>query len=308
MEWTVKQGMIRLLAGFLLTCSFLYGEYDLDDRSAVEMGFERGQFQFNILGDSVGKAKFRHRHHIDGGHIDFSHFEMVADVIVWYNECYKEGISTGFGYEYTRMKVNPDIFTRKNYDTAFINATYFTHRVPEWRWIAFFQYNIDADKWSFNNYSTYDMLLWGRWSYCTTAGIHFGIYAETGMKADLVLPVIGIDWKYSERLKINAVFPLNISLIYSLNKNWAVALAGRVFNERHRAGEQGFLRKAVWRYSNGGVELALRYERGGKFLANVHAGYATGGKLKVASMHYHHKHRFHFDGSAYAGAEATASF
>lgn len=304
----MKKGIAGVFAGLLIFWSSVYGEYDLDDRSAVEMDFQRGQFQLNVLGDGVEKAKLRHRHHISGGHIEFDHVEVTADAIIWFNECEKEGVSTGFGYEYTRLKVNPEIFTRKNYDTAFINATYFTHRVPEWRWIAFFQYNIDADKWSFNDYSTYDMLLWGRWSYCTTMGLHIGIYAETGMKAELILPVVGFDWKYTERLKINAVFPLNASLIYTLNRNWAVALAGRVFNERHRAGREGFMRKAVWRYSNGGVELALRYEKGGKFLGNIHVGYATGGKLKVASMHYHHKHRFHFDGSPYAGAELTLSF
>ena len=304
----MKARIAGLFTWILLSLSTLHAEYDLDDRSAVEMGQERGQFELNVLGDWVGKAKFRHHRHSSGGHIEFDHFEAVADAIIWYDECHKEGISAGFGYEYTKLKVSSKIFTRQNYDTAFINATYFTHRVPDWRWIAFFQYNIDADKWSFNNYSTYDMLLWGRWSYCTTVGIHFGIYAETGMKADLVLPVIGIDWRLSEKLKLNAVFPLNISVIYNLTKNWAVALAGRVFNERHRAGNEGFLRKAVWRYSNGGAELALRYERNGKIQANIHAGYALGGKLKVANMHYHHKHRFHFDGSAYAGAEITASF
>ncbi len=292
---------------FFCSLSFLntvWAEYDLDDRSSVEMGQERGQFELNVLGDWTGRAKVRHGH----GHIEFDHVEAVADAIVWYNECHKEGFGIGFGYEYSKLKVNPHLFKRQNYDTALINFTFFTHRVDDWRWIAFFQYNIDADKWDFNDYSTYDMLLWGRWAYCTTMGIHFGIYAETGMKADLVLPVIGIDWRLNERLKVNAVFPLNVSLIYNLNKTWAIALAGRVFNERHRAGKEGLFRKAVWRYSNGGAELALRYDSFGWIQANIHAGYALGGKLKIASQHYHHKHRFRFDGSPYAGAEATLTF
>lgn len=304
----MKKRIALFFAGVLCSWASLVAEYDLDDRSMMEMGRERGQFQFNVLGDGLGKAKFTKKHR-DHGHIQFDHFSAVADAVVWFNDCDKEGVNVGFGYEYTRLKVNPHfLFKRQHYDTALVNLTFFTHRLDDWRWVAFAQYNIDADKWDFTDYSTFDLLLWGRFDYCTTMGVHIGIYAETGMKADLVLPILGVDWRIGKSWKLNAVFPLNVSLIYNWNDKWAVALAARVFNERHRAGKEGLRNKAVWRYSNGGVELALRYEPNGKLQANIHAGYATGGKLKVASQHYHHKRHYRFDGSPYAGAEATVSF
>lgn len=307
----VKHWIVPLLFSFstFVTAS-LQADYDLDDTSQLQFPSEEkgSQFKIELSADWVGKAKFEK--HSGRGHIRYDHAEAQFGAVVLYHDWCKEGLSIRLGYEYTRLDwdKNP-FFKRKNYDTAVLTTVFFTERLCDWRWIATLGINFDADKWVFRDYTTYDMLLWGRYNYSSCSHLHLGLYAETGMKLDRVYPVIGFDWCINDRWTLNAVFPLNMSLVYSINDRWSVALAGRIFSDRHRAGKEGYpTKKPVWRYSNAGVELALARNVCNWLVANVHAGYTFGGHLKVANIHTHHSHYLRFKSSGYAGADLTINF
>src|SRR5262249_40133585 len=155
--------------------------------------------------------KSKHRNHKYEGHIQYNHEEIDFTAVICYNECFKEGLSLGLTYEYTFLDWNKNpFFCRKNYDTVSIALTYFTHRLSGWRWLAEGTINVDADKWQFSDYTTYNILLWGRYTYCPNVGIHIGFYAETGMKLDRVWPILGFDWRISRDWELNLVYPLNI--------------------------------------------------------------------------------------------------
>lgn len=302
-----------LIAGCVLSCTALQAEFNLEDAGSehldegVKSATESRPFTITASGDWISNAKVQEHH---AGRLIYDHTDVAAKAVVWYNECYKEGVQLGVGYDHTRLNWNANpFFARKNYNDMNILGAFFTHRLPDWRWIASVQYNIDADKWNFNQYSTWDLLLWGRYEYNCRLGVHLGIYAQTGMKMDRAWPVLGFDWKISRNWKLNAIFPLNVSLVYTLNDHWSLAVAGRFFNDRHRAGEKGYYKKAVWRYTNTGIEGAINYTAFcGKLTANVHAGYALGGRLRIADQHNHHPHHRKFDGSPYAGAEVDFNF
>ncbi len=306
----MKKRIAIMAAGLLLSCTALKADYDLDDASSLNIenatSQQQNQFTLKGSGDYICKAKFKED---TPGHIIFAHAEGEFDAVVWYNEQCQEGVKVSLAYEYSRLDWDDNFFfERKNYNTAAISATYFTHRLTHWRWIASADINLDADKWDFNDYTTYDMLLWGRYQYCCNWGFHFGIYAETGMKLDLVLPVLGFDWQICDGLLLSAVFPVNMSLLYTIDENWSVAIAGRVFSDRHRAGKEGLYEKALWRYSNGGIEGDINYNICDWLTANVHAGYAFGGKLRISSRHNHHVHHERFKGAPYAGGAIAFNF
>jgi hypothetical protein len=305
----VKKRISLLILGLTLAWAPLSAEYDLADTGTQNILRESspGQFSINGHGDWVMKAE--HRNDDYHGHITYNHQEASFNAVIWYNECHKEGLRAGLVYERTYLHWNDNpFFTRKIYDTAAFSLAYFTHRVPDWRWIFQATWNVDADKWNLSLYSDYDLVLWGRYRYCPNVGLHFGLYAQTGMKLDQVYPILGFDWVINCNWKLNAVFPLDISLVYTWNDAWSFALAGRIFNDRHRAGNEGGFRKAVWRYTNAGGEFAITRNWCRWLRTNIHAGYTFGGKLKVANQHSHHSHRFKFKSSAYYGFEATAEF
>ena len=149
--------------------------------------------------------------------------------------------------------------------------------------------------------------MWGRYDLCQNMGMHLGFFLETGMRMDRIYPILGIDWTFSPKWKLNAVFPFNMSLEYSYNKCLTFALAGRTFSSRNRIQPTDYNNKCVCRYSNFGIEGLIRYEYG-NFVANVHAGYTTGGRFRVADEHNHHPHNYDLDPAGYAGAELDLRF
>ncbi len=157
------------------------------------------------------------------------------------------------------------------------------------------------------DYACYDLILWGRYEYCEHIGVHVGFFAQAGMKMDRVYPIVGFDWKLSNRWKLNLVYPVNISLEYLLSKHWTIALAERNFNVRYRVRHRESHPKFLVRYENKGAELAIKYEDN-LTTANVHAGYTFGGLFKVANYNNHHPHHYRLDSAGYIGAEATIKF
>lgn len=319
MEFPVRKLIIPLFTSLMLAIQPGFAAYDLENMSgetiptSEQLEEKQGPFTVQIQGDWIGKSKVNKTGY--HGNILYAHAEADLTAVVWYNECCKEGVAIGLDYCFTRLKWNDNpFFTRENYPALQLAATYFTERVPSWRWIAHFAFNIDADKWNFNDYAWYDLLLWGRYEYCEDFGLNVGIYAETGLKLDRVLPVLGIDWKINDCWMLNAVFPTNMSLVYTYNETWTFDLAVRIFSDRRRAGNgvpeggtPGYT-KAAWRYSNSGLELGANYNLCQWLKANIHAGYTLGGNLKVANRHSHDSHRIKFDSAPYAGASLSVNF
>lgn len=300
--------IIRLTLLIILSLAQLCAEYDLQDFSSLQMPVRQRAFTLRGSGDALGKAKIKH-HGDHEGKIQYGHAEGEFDAVIYYNDCHQEGISVGVGYEYSNLKWNQNcFFCKRDYNTAFLSTVFFTNRLPSWEWLFSANVNIDANNWEFNTYTSYDLLLWGRYEYNCHIGLHVGVYVETGMKLNLVLPVIGFDWKISDTLYLSAVYPLNISLNYTLNPRWTTAVAIRFFNDRHRAGECGLFYKALWRYCNTGLEAAINYNLCDRLTANLHVGYATGGRLRISNRHNHEAHHIRFNGCGYAGGAITLNF
>lgn len=311
---TVKKIFYIFLTTLAFHFSNIHAQIDIEDvgsenitPKAIENGSD-GPFLIKGNIDVLGKAKFRKSH--DLHNLRFATGQVEFNFVYYYEPCYKEGASVTLLYDRTRLdwKFNP-FFNQKDFDNISVLLGGFTERLNNWQWRAQVSINFENLKhWDFEDYMNYDFILWGRYEYCKNFGIHIGFLAQTGMKIDRVYPIFGFDWQYDRNWKINAVFPVNISLIYIIDQTWSVALASRFLDQRNRVGKNEYLTEGVWHYLTGGAEFGLNYNPTKWISANVHVGMNFGGHLTIASRHYHHRHRLRLDSAPYAGAEVAINF
>lgn len=319
MQWsnpTVKKILTSFLPGLIiLSCSCLQAatpwsdvNIDLDDLGPQQVQeSDMGPVNIQLTGDALGKAKVKcpGEHHLI-----FDTAQANASLVYYYDECNMEGLTIGASYTWTRLdwKYNP-FFSQKDVSMATLNLGAFSQRLPGWTWRGQLSINFDnLPHWNFTDYMNYDILAWGRYECSENIGIHVGFIALTGMKIDRVYPIFGLDWTFNYNWKLSFVFPVDLSLTYTIDPCWNVAIAGRFFNQRHRMKEDQFLPEALWFYTTGGTEFAINYTPTKQIRANIHGGYDWGGHLKVADRHYHHGQRFRLDGAPYAGAEFDINF
>lgn len=315
--YIVKTKIYLFLTGLIISTMPLSAQVDTSSigseaivPQAVDEDEPAGPYKISADFDYINKAKVKRKGCPSMGDLTFAFGMVDANFVYYYDKCIEEGAAFAVAYErtYLNWDENP-YFTQKNIDTAALIFSGFSKRLTDWDWRAQVSVNFDnLSHWNYQDYMNYDLLLWGRYSYCRDVGLHIGFFAMTGMKFDRVYPIIGFDWQYSCNLKFNLVFPMNISAVYSINDHWSVALAGRFFNQRHRVRKDEVLSEAFYFYQSGGAELGLNYNPNKYFSANIHAGYDLGGHLTIRDRHYHNPRRFRIDAAPYAGAEAAVNF
>jgi hypothetical protein len=268
-------------------------------------------FQFYIFGDYIGEAKTK-KTCFDYGNLQMGTAEADINGVFYYDPCHKEGLSAGLSYQWNRIDLeNNPYFTQKDLSTVSIVLTGFSERACHWKWSAQVSVNFDnIEYWDLRDYMNYDMFLWGRYEYTDDVNLHAGLFAQTGMKVDRVYPIVGIDWKINDTWMLNLIFPMNVSLIYTIDCQWNVAIAARFFDQIHRMREKEALPKAIWHYQAAGIELAANYKPCDWLAANIHAGSTVGGTLRIANQHYdsNPRVRIRLDPAPYAGAQLIATF
>ena len=308
----MKNLICFLVGGIILSYAPLSADLETTVAGSEEMVMpqeeESHPFTFQIYGDNICKSKFKDSD--DEGQISFNEYQVEFGIVYYYNPSCVEGANITLNYtrDELRWNENPS-FDQEHFNTATIAFGGFTQRLCNWLWQAQVAFNIDTDHVKeIASYTTYDILLWGRYDYCQDLGIHVGFLAQTGLQIDRVYPVLGVDWTLGCNWKLNLIFPLNISLVYNITDNFSLALATRFFSSRHRVNEHEELERAVFAYRNGGLELAANYNIGSCFKFNVHGGYTSGGTLKIANRHNDHPHHYRFKSAPYYGGELTFSF
>ncbi|CCB86782.1 MULTISPECIES: hypothetical protein [Parachlamydia] len=305
--------LVRFLLPTLLICmSTLHADVEETAISTEQItknaDVQGGPFTLLTSFDAVAPAKFT-KDEIDHQKLRFQQGETSLNAVVYYNRACEEGLALGVGYTYNKIAwdQNP-FFDQQNFNAYNVLITGFTKRLCDWDWKAQILYALDIDHPDFDDYSTWDLLLWGRYTYSCLAGIHLGFYAQTGMEADRVVPVLGFDWQFSRDWKLNAVFPVKMSLVYTFDPHWCTLVAARFFSARCRVGSNEPLGKGIIEYRNVGVEWAIRYEWDPYITADAHIGYSSGGKLKISNRNHNHATHLKFDSAPYVGAMLNFNF
>lgn len=270
-------------------------------------------FKFNASGDIFGSSTVRKEGFIDQ-RLKYGQGNLNLDATVYYNPICTEGVLLSAGWMVTKIdwEENP-FFEQKYFHTATAALSFFTGRLEGWFWQTRFALNVSTDDFNFTDYATYDFLLWGRYPLYNwpNAAFHVGFLAQTGMKADQVYPILGIDWQVTPAWKLNMIFPLNISALYTFRDYWTAGVAGRFFSTRNRASESEeplFFSRAVVEYRSAGIEVLVNYDNRGRISANLHAGYMIAGRMKVSNRHHRHSHWFDIGGTPYVGGELGIKF
>lgn len=268
---------------------------------------EKGPFFVRAGFDIIGKSEFN-KGAYKGEKFCFAEYDIDGSAVIHYNECKREGLAVTLGYSHYNLQWhNNPFFHTKNFNVISTGIGFFSHRLERWDWKGLVKMNFDPCHLNFQNYVNWDLMVWGRYDLGYNWGFHTGFYALTGMKIDRVYPIIGLDWTINEQWKINAIFPLNFSVIYTWDCNWSFSLASRIWDIRCRVGQDEPLSKGLWEYCNVGIELATNYQYRG-WNINAHLGYSTGGRLILSDRHRHHTHRYNFNAAPYLGGEAAYNF
>jgi hypothetical protein len=285
---------------------------DLEDVAAAQMTDSDGTagskpFRLSARTDWLGQAKLQ-KHRYRHQHVDFHISDVKGDAVLYFNPEYSEGFGVALDYDNMYFKWNRNkYFKRTNFNEVSLTAFAFTNRAARWSWQFHATMNWDTKYNNFSNYTNYDLLLWGRYEQTCSLGLHGGVLALTGMKIDRIFPIIGFDWKYNENWKINAIFPLNLSIVYTINDHWNCAVAGRFFEVRRRLSKHDNLSQGLFQYRNKGIELALNYE-GESFTANIHGGITAGGEFILSNNHNKHKRHYDLGTAGYVGGELAYKF
>lgn len=310
----MKKKLYPLLMALALGNGALQADYDQIDfvntqlpkgPSNIKPGFlagGSGAFAIEVNGDYISRSSFKDSNY-DDHKVSFSGFDIDASMVFYYNEKYSEAANIEISYNRTNIRWKNYFFEQTIFNTATVAIAAQTSRMCNWTWKGKLALNMDTDHFDFDQYSTWDCFVWGRYSYNCNWGLHMGIITLTGMKIDHVYPIIGFDWMINDRWKLNAVFPVNLSLVYVLNDYWYFELKGRAFETRNRVGKNENLSQALVQYFNRGVEFAVNYDVGSSIEANIHAGYAFGGSVRVSNRNNRDSERHRFEGAPYVGAE-----
>lgn len=306
--------MKRLFRLFVLGLSLSYAAVAQADYSTYlyEPDYEdeenKGAFNVEVQYDHIDKSKFNNKD-LRGEKIGYSYGQLNGSAVFYYDCNIEEGAYVNLQYSRTtlRWKENP-FFSQENFDVFSVGLGGFSNRLYNWEWKGQLNVNFDINHFDWVDYINYDTFLWGRYVYDDCIGLNIGIIAQTGMKIDWIYPILGVDWRINCRWKLNLVFPLNVSLVYSITDRWSIALAGRTFTSRNRVGKNAPLSRGLWTYRQVGAEIGVNYDHCNWLKFNVHAGRTFEGQLKVANRHYKHRHHLRFDGAFYFGGEASVNF
>ncbi len=304
----------HLLTTLLLPLSLLaqeeeysFQEFNTFDNMGSDVSFETPMlvWQIKANGNVSGEAKFN-TGDVKGQNFRFGEAEAAGSFIHLISDNF--GYSLSIGYQYTLMdwKENP-AFRNNDFHNGYVSLGVKGRSCDCWTWQAEVSANADLDL--FNEHST--LYLYGGWgthevNSCFSTSV--GFIGRSGIRQDRFWPVLGFQWDFTKSWSLHFVFPVDMALIYKINDSWATALVYRIFNNRHRLGPNEPLANGIVEYRNSGLELALNYNYGPIFSANIHAGVLAEGDLKVSNYHDRFSTHYKADPTGYVGADLSVRF
>lgn len=186
---------------------------------------------------------------------------------------------------------------------------FYTSAIENWRWILRADYNLDLRHFSHpGSYGLFSGIVWGtnkineRWNY------HIGSTGYVGLKGNILYPLIGFDYSPNKKWQFLAIFPIDYSIQYKLDKNWCFALKGRPLKERFRAGSKEIQPRSIFNYSSVGLEGNIQYEIDMRFISEIYAGYNFGGNFYIKNQSGHQALYTTVNGALYGGAKIDYAF
>jgi hypothetical protein len=259
--------------------------------------------------DFINESEFN-KASLSGQHISLVVLDLEAQQILPCSDTWGFISTLGNSYTNLRWTENPK-FQEQHFNYVNLGIGAYALFIPEWVWKTQVTVSFDPEKFD-SSYALLYGVLWGKYSYCQTRygdlNLHFGFWGRIGLENSLVLPVIGLDYMPFCNLKANIIFPIDISLSYTVAENTSLELKSSTFRRRHRVDNNEAEPYGVFEYRNGGAEFGATYDNSSWILANVHLGYTFGQDLKVQDSKGLSSTFYEFGGSGYIGGKLSLKF
>lgn len=258
----------------------------------------------------VNRAKFRHtsseRHHhltFDEGYVLGTYKHKLAS---------DRKLVMGVGYLGTKFHFTHHprrtSFDEKHFSNLLLQFGGWTKEIENWKWQAGVGLQINTEHFHLSRYTFFTGLLHGKYNYVNHSRLHVGLLGYSGLRYTRVLPIIGFDYPLSAKWELNAVFPLNMSLVYRITNQWQVDAGIRYFLTRQRLGEHEHFRRGFVAYRNWGAEMGLNYEVNEHIRFNIHVGDSFAGRMRISNHRDHDRQHLKLDSALYYGCTAAVAF
>lgn len=288
---------------FLTTSYALITDYCFVDK--------RTPFHFSGEYRDVGKAKFR-THSVRGSHATYEDAHAFFYYSHYLNSNNSLSWQVGYSFLDFNWLKNPR-FHESDYHFANASLAWVSTSLRNWRWIISTAVSVDAQTFDFGKSGVYYGLMWGRYQYSPTIGMHLGWAGYVGVENGYLLPIAGIDWQAATKWRINAIFPINFSIEYYINRYWKTTLEIATFGRPYRFpirihGGVGQFRNGIFEVYSIGTELDIKFHTGSAFWASVGGGWNYGGWILIKNHDNEHGKYYKFNGAPYVQGKIAFSF
>ena len=259
----------------------------------------------------VGKAKFRTRS-VHGSHEQYQDGHGSLFLSHYLTECNSLSWEAGYHYLHFGWLDNPR-FSDSTYQFGNASLGWVSTSIKDWRWVLQTGVSVDTKTWNFGQSGVYYGLMWGRYQFSDTVGMHVGWTGYVGVQNGYMLPIIGVDWTVGNHWKCNGIFPVNLSIEYLFNKYVTASAEVGVFGMPYRFpmrvhGGKGRFHNGIFEVYSKGLELDLNFHVDKNFSATIGGGWNFGGWILIKDHANHHPKYYHFNGAPYAQARLAFGF
>lgn len=263
-----------------------------------------GDFRKVGKADFVGESRHSHVYYTDAfASAYYTHFIGNTNAL-----------AAQVGYSYLRFDWNKNPrFEQKDFHLGILSLSWISTTMDRWRWVLNGGTSFNLETLNFPESAVYYGMMWGRYQYNKWVGLHLGVFGYAGVESGFALPILGADFRPSDKWVINAIFPLDFSVEYLFAKEWSTSICYTSFGGPYRYpyrvnGGDGKYPKAVFEVFAQGVEWDLDYKYKTFVTASVGIGWNFGGWIFIKNRHGSHGRYFSFDGAPDVQANAGFTF
>ncbi|MGR3973164.1 MAG: hypothetical protein QRY72_01090 [Candidatus Rhabdochlamydia sp.] len=294
------------LASMLFLPSLQASSYGFSDYT-----FINPQSPYHLEGNYkyVDKADFKNSAQ---GHLNY----QEASTALYYTHFVDDenSLTYSLGYDFLNLgwKNNPD-FSETQFTYLDGSLGYVSTTLNQWRWIMNTGFSVDTDDFNFGQSGVYHAMLWGRYDIAHQAGIHVGALGWYGVKNGRALPIFGFDFSPNARLKISAIFPVDASISYTLDRNWSLGvmyenLGGPYRYPRRARLPLGQTASPIFSVRSTGVTTLLKFNHTDRIQASLGAGWNFGGSILMKDHENQGKTYSPFSSAPYAQGNLAMTF
>lgn len=297
--------MRKLLGLCLLSSIISAGEYGFSDYYFVDPDRSihlEGRYR------DMQTAQFRkHRR----GKLKYSDAYGSLNYTYFVNEENSLSFEAAYAYLGLHWPENPR-FHEQNFNYAVGSIGYVSTSLDRWRWNVNGGFSVDANHFDFGQAGVYHGMLWGRYSFNECCGAHVGVMGWVGIRSGYTLPIFGVDWKINDSWSTNIIYPVDFSLTYAIDDNWAIEGAyssfGGPYRYPRRAQEGTKFHDPIFMIFSQGGDVNLKYKFEHLLRASLGGGWSAGGWILVADSENHHGKYYHYNSALYAQGTLAFTF